>query len=118
MTADPSALGPKSILRLRARPHLHPDRGGEAIVEVVREGVVVATIYGSREGVHIVSPCFEVNVGQPRSFVTNVRGAMPGLLVPLLRPGETCPWCAGLKMIEGGAFGLDCPLCTENQKEP
>lgn len=53
MTGDPSALAPKSILRLRARPHLHPNRGGEAIVEVVREGEVEATIYARQKGMTI-----------------------------------------------------------------
>jgi hypothetical protein len=115
MPDDPSALAPRSVLRLRARPHLHPDRGGEVIVEVVREGEVVGTIYGSREGVQIVSRHF--HDGARRAISTDVRGGAPGLLVPLLRPGESCPWCGGARKIEAGeGVSMDCPICGENPK--
>lgn len=107
---DPSVLAPRSILRLRARPHLHPDRGGEVIVEVVREGEVVGTIYGSREGVQVVSKSFEN--GSARAIWTDVRGGAPGLLVTLLRPGERCPWCDGAqRIVAGEGMLMDCPVC-------
>lgn len=110
---DPSALAPKSTLRVRTRPHIHPGRGGEAIVEVVREGEVVGTIYGSREGVQIISKCFEQ---ERRTLWIDVPGGAPGLLVPLLRAGESCPWCGGARKIDAGTGVIDCPVCGERQE--
>ncbi len=103
MCNDPSAHAPRSILRMRSRPHMHPARGGEVIVEVVREGEVVATIFGSREGVHIVAGCFGKDAARPsRPLRTETPGGAPGLLVPLLREGEACPWCEGARRIAAG----------------
>ena len=45
----------RSVLRVRQRPHVHPERKDEEVWEVLRGGKVVATIYGSREGINIVS---------------------------------------------------------------
>lgn len=110
MPDDPSALAPRSILRLRARPHMYPDRADDVIVEVVRDGEVVGTIYGSREGVQIVSNSFRN--GARRVISTDVRGGAPGLVVPLLRPGEPCPWCADQGKIAAGEHAsMDCPIC-------
>jgi hypothetical protein len=114
MFHDPSRDAPRGVLRVRARPHVHPDHQDDVIVEVVREGEVVATIYGSREGVHIVSPCFGAEAARKsRAFLTGVSGgALPGMLVPLLREREPCPWCGGARTIAAGEGGsVECPIC-------
>ena len=49
--------------RLQLRSHVDPARRGEFIFAVLRDGEVVATIFGSREGLHIVSERF----GSPRA---------------------------------------------------
>jgi hypothetical protein len=82
----------RSILRVRERPHLHPDRAGELVVEVLRDGVVVATIYGSREGVHITSDRIS---SESKTVYFEAQGFSPGVIVPLLGAFDTCPWCGG-----------------------
>jgi hypothetical protein len=106
--ADDTA--PRSELRLRNRPHFDPRRRDEAIVEIVRDGQVVGTIYGSREGVHIISDCFGQDGRNVKVQFTLVDAAC-GLLIPMLRPGETCPWCHGSKVIGEGDESADCPVC-------
>jgi len=102
---DASAAAPRSVLHLRTRPHVNPERQGEVIVDVVREGTVVGTIYGSREGIHIFSA---TERGATAIGIKTDHGAQ-GILIQLLRPGEPCPWCDGEKRI--GA-GVPCPLCA------
>lgn len=91
-------LPERSVLRVREAPHINPERRAETIVEVWRDGKVVATIYGSREGVHIVSERAH------RSFSMEAAG-MPGIVVPLLADNEPCPWCAN------GLLIAPCPVC-------
>jgi hypothetical protein len=103
-------MSERSTLSLRVRPHFHPDRQEDIVVEVLRAGEVVATIYGSREGVHIVGERVCYN-RPPFGMMVPVAddAPMPSCVVPLLREGEACPWCE-----EGGkeAFGLQvCPVC-------
>jgi hypothetical protein len=108
---DYSAGVPRSELRLRERPHIHPNRQRELIVEILRGGEVVGTIYGAREGVHIFSATGVE--GKVIGVMTDV--GLPGLLVRLLKPGEMCPWCKGKKKIavEGDKQGdVPCPLCS------
>jgi hypothetical protein len=94
-------MSERSTLNLRVRPHIHPDRGEDLIVEVIRGGDVVATIYGSREGVHIVSERLEHNAA---AFIMRVNDA-PSIVIPLLAVGEPCPWCAQHMPIK------PCPVC-------
>lgn len=99
----------RSELRLRVRPHIHPERQQETIVEIVRAGEVVATLYGSREGVHIVSD--RVLLYAPFRFETD---GVASLVVPLLADGESCPWCQG-----SGQFGdHPCPVCARRPNVP
>ncbi len=114
MSNDPSARAPRSELRLRARPHIQPGREDEAVVEVVRGGEVVGTIYGSREGIHVVSGFFGRDGGNVKVIgfdvqLDGVQFGNPGLVVAMLRPGELCPWCG--RKVAGKQFSLDCPLC-------
>jgi len=100
-------MSQRSILRVRQQPHVHPDRRDEIIIEVVRDGEVAATIYGSREGVHIVSERWPHN----RAF--SIEGALfkvPGLAVALLKADETCPWCGRKRPIPEGETS-ECPVC-------
>jgi hypothetical protein len=107
-------MNPRSILRVRPAPHIHPDRRDEVIVEVLRDGQVVASIYGSREGIHIASE----RLG-PETRNTPFRLELPsspevkmeqGFIVPLLATDEPCPWC------EMGLLGviraIPCPVCN------
>lgn len=104
-------MSQRSVLRIRE--HIHPQRRDETVVEVLRDGVVVASIYGSREGIHIVTE------RQPQSRVFAIEGNVfptPGWSVTLLAEGETCPWCQGrqtLKMPEGP---MACPVCGPLEK--
>jgi hypothetical protein len=98
---------PRSVLRVRDRAHFHPDRQDELIIEVVREGEVVATVYGSREGIQVVA-----GTRMPTAIATRV--SPPGnytLVVCLPREGEACPWCNGTRVIVDGP----CPLCEGAQ---
>lgn len=101
----------RSELRLRERPHLHPARSSDQVIEVLRDGKVVATIYGSREGVHIVSDRLAATTSNRPFFLQPAPAPMPGYVIPLLASDEVCPWCAG-----GGVIALDensqpCPVC-------
>lgn len=98
----------RSELRVRARPHHRPDRAGETIVEVWRDGEQVATIYGTREGVQILSPYFERR-NAPFYFES---AETPSFVVPMLAPGEACPWCEGKQAIELGGKIFPCPVCN------
>ena len=98
----------RSILRLREQSHTV--RTAEPVVEVCRDGVVVATIYGSREGLHIAS------VRQPYNGAFSIEGptfSMPGWSVTLLEKEEACPWCGGSRQL---TEGLDCPVCKVRER--
>jgi hypothetical protein len=101
----------RSELRFRARHHIHPERRQETIVEVYRGGKLVGTIYGSREGVHIVTNLALLN--RPFSFVVEggEKGPMPSWVFPLLAEGDPCPWCGRVKAIPGGD-AAGCPVCS------
>lgn len=90
-------MSERSILRVRNQPHIDPRRRGETIVQVVRDGEVVATIYGTREGVQITSDRFDD--GQPLPLFVDAQTIsairMNSWTIPLLAPGEACPWCNG-----------------------
>jgi hypothetical protein len=103
----------RSVLRLRQRGHIQPGREEEAVVEVVRAGSVVATIYGSREGVHITSDSFGPRGEGSRAFFFAVDDppGMPGIVIPILAPGEACPWCEGMKRVLVGGLVRPCPVC-------
>jgi hypothetical protein len=97
----------RTTLRARQRSHGHPDRVGEVVVEVLRGSQVVATVYGSREGLHIISK--HLSSGRARPFWINVAppGAS-GIVVPILRPEiDECPWCGGSGHFEENS----CPVC-------
>jgi hypothetical protein len=97
----------RSVLRVRQRSHIHPDRQEDTIIEVLRGGEVVATIYGSREGVQVISARLAENFNQPFRF--NFKGGgvpdSPSCIVPLLAKREECPWCGG-----SGTF-MNAPVC-------
>jgi hypothetical protein len=98
----------RSVLRVRKEKHIHPARAGETVIEVLRDGVAVAHIYGTREGVQIVSDRFAPDTqNAPFRVVVDER---PSVVVPLLAVGEECPWCGGK-----GILDLDgehpCPVC-------
>jgi len=97
----------RSSLLPRIAPHIDPERGEEIVVEVLREGKVVACIYGTREGVQIVG------LGDRRSadlhpFGLTVEGVgTRSVVVPLLLDREQCPWCFGSKIFKE----QECPVC-------
>jgi hypothetical protein len=105
-------MSERSELRLRARPHHRPDRAGETIVEVWRNGEPVATIYGTREGVQILGPRLGHNV--PFYFEA---AETPSYVVPLLKADEVCPWCDGGKLIKlsDDAEIRFCPVCSPQE---
>ena len=108
----------RSILRVRERPHIDPDRGAETIVEVMRDGAKVATIYGSQEGIHITSHLFHSTQPLPL-FVDrrlDPRVAVQGWVVPLLDTtgGELCPWCQSTGMDATGKS--PCKLCARGRE--
>lgn len=101
----------RSLLRVRPHPHIDPNRDkNEFIVEVWRGGEVVATIYGTREGVQILSNrfAFEPEINKPFGVTVN---EAPSIIVPLLAIGEDCPWCHGTRM----ALGAACPVCSQEK---
>jgi hypothetical protein len=103
-------MADRSLLRVCPRSHVDPNREkGEFIVEVWRGAEVVATIYGSREGVHIVSKRLGGR-NQPLAIEIN---DMPTVLVPLLARDEVCPWCNGA----GTAFGAPCLICSREKEK-
>lgn len=106
-------MNERSVLMLRHRGHLQPGREQEAVVEVVRAGKTVATIYGSREGVHITSDCFAPHGAGFRAFFFTVDDppGMPGIVIPILAPGEVCPWCEGTNRVLVGGPVQPCPVC-------
>lgn len=94
-------LSERSVLRVRVRPHFHPDRQNETVCEVLRDGEVVATIYGSREGLHITSN--RLRATRPPFYFEASLAGVPSYVVPLLKSDEPCPWCDGA--------GLQLPVC-------
>jgi len=104
----------RSALRLRRIPHTHPDRVDDTIVEVLRGGEVVATIYGSREGLHVVSELASIN-----GAFRMEGGAMPvpSWVLPLLAENELCPWCENTGIVKlQAAKGDPCPVCRGRVK--
>jgi len=101
----------RSLLRVRERDHIHPQRKGEVVWEVVRDGEVVATIYGSREGVHIVSERLGPS-SRNRPFLLEVAGK-PSWVIPLLDDNEVCPWCQGTEVANIGVASGPCPICVQ-----
>lgn len=98
----------RSILRVRERDHIHPQRKGETVIEVLRGGEVVATIYGSLEGLNVVSDLAPRN----RAFLMEGAGPTPSWVLPLLAVGEACPWCGGVKLIRTPTEVVECPVCA------
>ena len=98
----------RSVLRLRERDHFRAQRKGEAIVEVLRDGEVVATIYGTREGIQVVTGLAPHN----RVFLMEGAGPTPSWVLPLLGAGEACPWCKGVKIVQAVGGEAPCPVCA------
>lgn len=105
----------RSLLRFAKRPHIVRGYPGGPFVEVVRDGEVVATIYGTREGVQIVSEAFGTNGERLSPFGMAVdvpnSGRIASVIVPLLRTDEECPWCKDDKLIDLGNGPVVCPAC-------
>jgi len=88
-------------------------RQDETIVEVWRGGKVVATIYGSLEGVNIVSERAEFNM----AFKLTGAGPSASWVLPLLDREEPCPWCNGRKVIDiEGEQLQQCPVCRRAEE--
>lgn len=102
-------MSERSILRLREHPHMLKERASDFIVEVIRDGQVRATIYGSREGLQIVSEQVGVGRNIPFAFFA---GPTPSVIVPLLTEREQCPWCLGSRKL---SEGLECPVCRKDE---
>jgi hypothetical protein len=99
--------------KLQVRAQVDPARKGEYVFAVLRDGEVVATIYGSREGLRIVSERFTENQRNKPFFFEAVE-LPPGYVIPLLKQDEQCPWCAGSGMVhigEGPEVRI-CPVCS------
>lgn len=101
----------RTTLRTRVIPHIQPGRENETVVEVFRDGVLIALIYGSREGLHITSSLFSDHANRPFN-VSALTPAMPGVVVPLLEPDAECPWCAGARYVHFGGEPQACPVCN------
>jgi hypothetical protein len=99
-------MSERSTLQLRVKPHFRPDRQEDIIVEVLRDGEVAATIYGSREGIHIFSERLQIDRNLP--FFMSMDNAQ-GCVIPLLKSGEECPWCSE------GAPIRPCPVCGRTE---
>ena len=97
----------RSVLRVREKEHIHPELRGGVIIEVLRQGEVVATIYGSREGIHIVSDL----ALKSRPFVIETPNGAPSWVFSLLGKNEVCPWCQGRKVVEFSDAEIRCPVC-------
>ena len=97
--------------RLQVRSHVDPARRGEYIFAVLRDGEVVATIFGSREGLHIVSERL-ADSSRNKPFFFQVGDLPPGYVIPLLQEGEECPWCKGAGVIAAGESPRPCPVCS------
>jgi hypothetical protein len=81
----------RSVLRPRKAPHFDPARSGETIIEVLRDGVTAGYIYGTREGVQIISP----RISTATRIMYLEVGGSPSVTVPLVEASEPCPWCEG-----------------------
>lgn len=105
-------MSPRSQLQLRLVHHVDPLRGEEPVVQVVRDGQLVATIYGTREGVHIVSDRLD-GVDRPNTpFFFQMASLPPGFVIPLLAKDEPCPWCHGAGEVDLGPADVRlCPVC-------
>ena len=102
-------MNDRSVLQVRERRHIHPQRQDDTVIEVIRGGKVVATIYGSREGIHIVSDLAARN----RTFLMEGAGPSPSWVIPLLAEGEECPWCDGNRIVRIPAGEVvPCPVCA------
>lgn len=87
--------------------HVENERADETKVEVVRGGEVVATIYGTREGIQVVINEALIGPQQPpfRFEVTGIKS----VVVPLMRTNEQCPWCLGTGTAP--TIHAACPVC-------
>jgi len=103
--------------RLQVRSHVDLARRGEFIFAVLRDGEVVATIFGSREGLHIVSERL-ADSSRNKPFFFQVGDLPPGYVIPLLQEGEECPWCKGAGVIAAGESPRPCPVCSVGQWIP
>jgi hypothetical protein len=109
-------MNERSILQVRQRDHFQADRKGELVIEVIRDGIGVATIYGSREGIHITSERFGNTRNRPFPLPVEIPAAMPSIVVPLLDEREECPWCrgtgsVGLLVTADAKVTIACPIC-------
>ncbi|HWQ55166.1 MAG TPA: hypothetical protein VN442_15875 [Bryobacteraceae bacterium] len=105
---------PRCILRVQAHPHVHPDRQEDVIVEVVRGGEVMATVYGSSEGLHIVSTLFEGGRRAKPFYLQMDPPSMAGIVVPLLQSGEECD----RKRHRPPRQPIQCPVCQKTIVRP
>jgi hypothetical protein len=96
--------------RLQVRAHADPARKGEYVFAVLRDGEVVATIFGSREGLHVVSERLAQN-SRNKPFFFQAGDLPPGYVIPLLKEGEECPWCKGAGTITASESPRPCPVC-------
>lgn len=105
-------MRPRSKLQLREVHHIRPDRTDEPVIQVMRDGELVATIYGSREGVHIVSERLSGQDRPNRPFFFQSGDLPPGYVVPLLAAEESCPWCEDRGEVRFSETDIRlCPVC-------
>jgi len=105
----------RSILRVRDRAHIDPRRKDEVIIDVVRDGEVIAQIYGSLEGVHIISDRLNPDTNNKPFYMNPPPAPLPGYVVPLLAKGEKCPWCDDQGIVQLFLQGPEpCPVCKPN----
>ena len=97
--------------KLQVRAHVDPARKGEYVFVVLRDGEAVATIFGSREGLHVVSERLAQN-SRNKPFFLQAGDLPPGYVIPLLQEDEECPWCKGAGVITAGEGPCPCPVCS------
>lgn len=96
----------RSVIRIREVPHIDPTRRGETICEVLRDGEVVATVYGTYGGLQIVSG--RIKTEKPPVYFEAFNGS-PSYVMSLLADGEPCPSCsAGVRL-------PICPVCGREE---
>lgn len=109
MTPDTPYSLPRCTLRVREHQHLHPDRADETVIEVLRGDEVLAQIYGSYEGVHVVSPLLSESHNEP--FRLDGVSAH-GVVIPLISSADLCPWCEGARVVTLNNEQRPCPVCS------
>ena len=109
-------MSKRSKLVVAQRKHIDPTRGGEdTIVEVWRDGELVAHIYGTRDGVQVVSDRLDRTKERTHPYALTVRNEskeVHSVVVPLLAPDETCPLCVGTKVIHYLKETVPCWICA------